>query len=94
MKNTDDGAWFAPRRYGIGAGLPLAWQGWATIGLNGALITVGIPLLKLHRLGSHPMGREHLVFVGYTLVLMLLFAPVYAAKTRGGWRWRWGWGGI
>ncbi len=25
--------WFAPKRYGYGAGLPIAWQGWVlTIG--------------------------------------------------------------
>ena len=31
---SDDGPeWFAPKRYGFGAGLPIAWQGWAvTIG--------------------------------------------------------------
>ena len=27
---TDDSEWFAPKRYGIGAGLPISWQGWAT----------------------------------------------------------------
>ena len=29
---SDDGPeWFAPKRYGYGAGLPIAWQGWAVI---------------------------------------------------------------
>ena len=26
-----DGDWFAPKRFGYGAGLPIAWQGWALI---------------------------------------------------------------
>ena len=26
---THDTAWFAPKRYGYGSGLPIAWQGWA-----------------------------------------------------------------
>ena len=27
---SDDGPeWFAPKRYGYGAGLPISWQGWA-----------------------------------------------------------------
>ena len=25
----DDKPWFAPKRFGYGAGLPIAWQGWA-----------------------------------------------------------------
>lgn len=27
-----DGAWFAPKRYGYGTGLPIAWQGWTLLG--------------------------------------------------------------
>jgi hypothetical protein len=26
-----DGDWFAPKRFGYGAGPPIAWQGWALI---------------------------------------------------------------
>ena len=26
---TDGPEWFAPKRYGYGAGLPISWQGWA-----------------------------------------------------------------
>ena len=25
---TDGPEWFAPKRYGYGAGLPISWQGW------------------------------------------------------------------
>ena len=31
MQERDDGAWFAPKRFGYGAGLPIAWQGWAVL---------------------------------------------------------------
>ena len=31
MSERDDGAWFAPKRFGYGAGLPIAWQGWALL---------------------------------------------------------------
>ena len=31
MSERDDKAWFAPKRYGYGAGLPVAWQGWALL---------------------------------------------------------------
>jgi hypothetical protein len=28
-----EGDWFAPKKLGVGAGLPITWQGWAlTIG--------------------------------------------------------------
>ena len=27
----DDDAWFAPKRYGYGTSLPIAWQGWAIL---------------------------------------------------------------
>ena len=26
---SDGPEWFAPKRYGYGAGLPISWQGWA-----------------------------------------------------------------
>jgi hypothetical protein len=30
-KFFEDGDWFAAKRYGYGAGLPIAWQGWALL---------------------------------------------------------------
>ena len=30
------GDWFAPKRYGYGTGLPIAWQGWALLAAYGA----------------------------------------------------------
>ncbi|WP_338467076.1 hypothetical protein RXV95_00520 [Novosphingobium sp. ZN18A2] len=75
-----DGAWFAPKRFGMGAGLPIAWQGWAMMALHVAAILGAARLLH----GHQPAQAIAIVLVG------LAPLPLYAAKTRGGWRWRWG----
>ena len=77
----DDGAWFAPKRFGIGAGLPVAWQGWAVIG--GYLSLVLFAWFLLRR--EHPMA-----FGAVAIILTLLLIVITAQHTRGGWRWRWG----
>lgn len=77
----DDGAWFAPKRFGLGAGLPIAWQGWALIGGYLALLAGLQHLLRR----EHPAG-----FVAVTIILTLLLVVLTAQHTRGGWRWRWG----
>ena len=42
----DDGKpWFAQKRYGYGAGLPIAWQGWAVLGAWLLALLTGICLL-------------------------------------------------
>ena len=82
---TEDKAWFAPRRYGYGTGLPIAWQGWALLGVFLALIWGATALA-----GAYPkpvvIGGSMAVVVVATLAFIL-----YAKRrTRGGWRWRWG----
>lgn len=79
-RRRKDDAWFAPKRYGYGAGLPLCWQGWAMIAAHIALILIALPVIRF----------KITVFVLYATVMTLLSLPFYAAKTRGGWRWRWG----
>jgi hypothetical protein len=77
---SDGPEWFAPRRYGYGAGLPISWQGWAlTIGY--ILILVGLALT----LSRHPL---ELVFA--LIFPTVAFIVISARTTRGGWRWRWG----
>lgn len=76
----DDGAWFAPRRYGLGAGLPIAWQGWALM-LSSIAIILAVGLL----LDDKPLLQAAIIFP-----LIALLILVTARKTRGGWRWRWG----
>lgn len=77
---NDDRPWFRPKRYGIGAGLPTSWRGALFLALHIAAI-VGVLLL----LDGHPW-----VQMAMAVILGLAPAPLYAAKTEGGWRWRWG----
>ena len=73
-------AWFAHKDYGIGAGMPIRWQGWALIAAHLALTLVGLPWAKTNFGG----------FATYVGVIVLIALPIYAAKTEGGWKWRWG----
>jgi hypothetical protein len=79
MKN-DRPEWFAPRRLGYGAGLPIRWQGWLVLGLYLAVV-LGAAVL----LGDRPAALLALV-----VPATMLFMIVCARTTRGGWRWRWG----
>ena len=85
----NDGAWFLPKRFGYGSGLPIAWQGWVMLALHGSLVAAGMPLLDLANHAAMPSGRHHLEFLLYALAVTAVFVPLYAAKTRGGWKWRW-----
>lgn len=78
MRN-DDKAWFAPKRYGYGAGLPIAWQGWA---LTAAFVIVSAGS------GLFLAQRSPLAFAAVMIAALAVFLPVCAAKTRGGWHWR------
>ncbi len=84
MSRKDDKAWFAPKRYGYGAGLPVAWQGWA---LLAGYIVVMLGCVLLVEWDAE-IGLPVAVVVG--LLATLLLGWVAAARTRGGWRWRWG----
>ena len=73
--------WFAPKRYGLGAGLPISWQGWATLIIYLAIV-FGAGLLLAER---SPWAFGSIVFTATAILLV-----VAARTTRGGWRWRWG----
>jgi hypothetical protein len=76
-----DNDWFEPKRFGIGAGLPIAWQGWAVlIGFCAVVIPTAMFLGPRHPLISA------IVLVALTAALMV----ICARHTRGGWKWRWG----
>ena len=77
---NDSRPWFRHKNYGLGAGLPIAWQGWAFMGLHIALI-VGLAGLLQYK----PLAM--LAAITATAILPL---PIYASRTEGGWRWRWG----
>ncbi len=77
---SDRPEWFAPRRYGLGAGLPMAWQGWAV--LAAFLLVIGLAILLFG-----PDNPAALVIIVPAIAALLI---VTALTTRGGWRWRWG----
>jgi hypothetical protein len=79
-KLFEPGDWFAPKRFGIGAGWPIAWQGWA---LLAAYVLLIAGLVKLA-----PADRATVVLgmIAATALLILIIRK----RTRGGWRWRMG----
>ena len=77
---NDDPEWFAPKRYGIGAGRPISWQGW--------MLTVSFILLVAL---AGMLARKNLdSFISVLVILSTAFILISARTTRGGWRWRWG----
>ncbi len=77
---SDEHEWFAPKRYGYGAGVPIRWQGWALC-ISYVLLCVCAALL---------FARELLVMVALLVPLTATLIVITARTTRGGWRWRWG----
>lgn len=76
---TDCTPWFAPKRFGYGAGLPIARQGWVLLISHIALI-LGVTLA----IAPH----SPLASTAMALILGIAPLPIYARHTRGGWRWR------
>jgi hypothetical protein len=77
---SDGPEWFAPKRFGYGAGLPISWQGWAvTIGFL-AIVGGLVALLR----------DRPLQLVAALVPLTATLLVICARTTRGGWRWRWG----
>lgn len=74
----DDRPWFRAKRRGYGAGLPIAWQGWAMLILHIALI-FGLAMLL--------QGRPLLLLFA-AIIAGVAPMPLYRAKTAGGWTWR------
>ena len=75
-----DRDWFAPKRYGFGAGLPIAWQGWAVIA--GFAVLIGFS----YWLFGNDDDRALAIVVPAVIALIV----ITARTTKGGWRWRWG----
>ena len=77
----DDGPkWFAPKRYGYGAGLPISWQGWV-VTITFVLITIAV---------ATSIGERPYVLIPAILLPAIAFIVIAMKTTRGGWRWRWG----
>lgn len=77
---SDGPEWFAPKRYGLGAGFPVAWQGWLLLGSYAAIVVAAALLLDGKRLA------QAAIIVPATAALLI----IAARTTPGGWRWRWG----
>ena len=72
--------WFAPKRYGYGAGSPISWQGWALTIVYVAVVAAFAVLLR----------DKPYALVAAVVPLTLLLTIIAAKTTRGGWKWRWG----
>ena len=77
---SDDPEWFAPKRYGIGSGLPISWQGWV-VSLVYAGAAVGAAAF---------FSRQPVQLMATLIPLTVVFLVIASRTTRGGWRWRWG----
>ena len=78
---NDRPEWFAPKRYGYGAGLPVAWQGWAVfVGFLAVMMASAVFLAP----------RNLLAWLALVISLTIAFVLIARMTTRGGWRWRWG----
>lgn len=77
---SDGPEWFAPKRYGYGAGLPISWQGWA--------VMIGFTLLVLGL--AFALHDRPVALIAALTLPSIAFIIITAKTTRGGWRWRWG----
>ena len=77
---SDEPEWFAARRYGIGSGPPIAWQGWAVLGAYLVLLGLASFVIRYGWVG----------YVSIVTMLTVTFMVICARTIRGGWRWRWG----
>ncbi|HWJ59048.1 MAG TPA: hypothetical protein VNR68_05330 [Sphingomicrobium sp.] len=72
--------WFAAKRWGYGAGLPISWQGWAV-----SIAFILITIVLVSTLGDDPLG-----VVASIILPTAAFVVITVRTTRSGWRWRWG----
>ncbi|WP_293940589.1 hypothetical protein [Sphingomonas sp.] len=75
---SDGPEWFAPKRFGYGSGLPIAWQGWVLL-IGFLVLTLAAALL----LANRPVA-----LIAVLAPATILFMIVCARTTRGGWHWR------
>ena len=74
-----DKPWFRVKRYGLGAGLPCSWQGWA-------LMAAFVAILFGTGLAELPYGPR----LAITLLAAIAFLLVARLKSDAPWKWRWG----
>lgn len=76
---SDGPEWFRPKTFGLGSGLPIAWQGWAVLGVYATVVVFA----------ALAFGRHSLTTLAIILPATAILALICARTTRGGWRWRW-----
>ncbi len=79
---SDKRPWFPVKRFGYGAGLPIAWQGWVV------LLSYVAALGGLGFLTEHAGGLALAGLVALMMLLTVLFVLIVKARTNGAWRWR------
>ena len=77
---NDNPEWFAPKRFGLGSGLPITWQGWAITGAFGLILAIALYFFR-----NRPIQLAAIM-----APILVAFTVICARTTRGGWRWRWG----
>lgn len=82
--------WFAPKRYGYGAGRPIVWQGWVALTLYVVLMLAPVFMLRAIHLARLQIVVSVLCMVLWTILATAIFCIVCAGRTEGGWAWRWG----
>jgi len=82
--------WFAQKRYGYGAGLPIVWQGWAALIVF--VIAMAMPAMVAARLHFADLRQAWVVIaiVAANVVCTGIFLWICKSRTLGGWSWRWG----
>ncbi|WP_269716655.1 hypothetical protein [Caulobacter sp. NIBR2454] len=74
-------AWFKPKRYGYGAGLPITWEGWALLAVYTASTVGAVWYFR-------PPAFPFYVGILAATVLSVALVIVSRRKTDGEWRWR------
>jgi len=72
--------WFAAKRYGYGASLPISWQGWVVM----------IAFLAVAFASAYFFALRPLILFAILVPAIVALLVITARTTRGGWRWRWG----
>ncbi len=75
MGNKKDQIWFPSKKYGVGWGLPITWQGWVVLLLYGCLSVAPVQIFM-----TYPKGL--LIYIPYLIGLTVLF--IFIVWKKGG----------